>query len=497
MQSEGTDSPHMNAEEFQRLGRMFLEWIPRYLDEVESMPITPLGNPGDVRAALPETPPTTAESLEDVFRDLDTIVVPGLTHWQSPNWFAYFPCNHSYPSILGELACAGIGIQGMLWATSPACTEVESLMMDWMLEALGLPEKFRTAPRNEPRGSCQGGGVIQDTASSATLCALLAARERATDGVAGREGISACAPLCAYASEHAHSSVEKACGIAGIGRSALRNVPTDEDHRMRPDALAQMIEADLAAGRVPFFVCSTAGTTASGAVDPTAEIAEITRKHGAWLHLDGAMYGAAAIAPEFRWVLDAAEHCNSVCVNAHKWLFTNFDCDLFWVDDRKALTRAMGIMPEYLRNQPTESGEVIDYRDWQIPLGRRFRALKLWFVLRHYGLEGLQALVREHVAIAQEFADMIDADEYFLRVASSPLSLVCIQHVDGDAATEKAMEAVNATGLARLSHAKLDDQYVLRVAIGQSRTTLEHVHQLYSLLRDAARGVSTTTSAGQ
>ena len=487
----------MDAEDFKRLGQMFLEWIPRYLDDVEGMPVGHKCLPGEVRAALPKTPPATGEALENVFKDLDSIIVPGLTHWQSPNWFAYFPCNHSYPSILGELLCAGLGIQGMLWATSPACTEVESLMMDWMLDALGLPEKFRTAPMDDPHGSCKGGGVIQDTASSATLCALLAARERATDGVSGRDGMAACPPLRAYSSEHAHSSVEKACGIAGLGRSALRLVETDHNQCMQTEALARMMREDKANGLTPFFVCSTAGTTASGAVDPTTEIAEICREYGAWLHLDGAMYGAAAIAPEYRWVLDGAEHCDSICVNAHKWLFTNFDCDLFWVADRKALTRAMGIMPEYLRNQSTDSGDVIDYRDWQIPLGRRFRALKLWFVLRYYGLNGLQTLIREHVAMAQEFAEMIDTDELLVRQAPSPLSLVCFSHVDGDAATEQLMDTINASGKARLSHARLDNKYVVRVAIGQSRTTLDHVHSLYSMLREAARGISTTTSAGQ
>lgn len=497
MSLDSSANPHMNAEDFQHLGKLLLEWIPGYLDDVETLPVSPLIAPGDVRAALPATPPESGEALEKSLDDLNSVIIPGLTHWQSPNWFAYFPCNHSYPSILGELVCAGLGVQGMLWATSPACTEVESLMMDWMLDALGLPEKFRTAPRNDPRGTCPGGGVIQDTASSATLCALLAARERATDGVSGRDGLASCQPLVAYTSEHAHSSVEKSCGIAGIGRASLRLIETDENQRMRPEVLAELMQEDVDQGRIPFFVCSTAGTTASGAVDPTAQIADICEKHGAWLHLDGAMYGAAAVAPEFRWVLDSAERCDSVCVNAHKWLFTNFDCDLFWVADRTALTRALGIMPEYLRNKQTESGDVIDYRDWQIPLGRRFRALKLWFVLRHYGLEGLRLLIREHVSMAQEFAEMIDADELLFRAAPSPLSVVCIAHVDGDEASEKLMDIINASSKARLSHARLDGKYVIRVAIGQSNTTLNHVENLYSMLREAARGISTTTSAGQ
>lgn len=478
---------HLSGDDFETLGAEFLSWIRTYLDDAESRSIGPNVAPGDVRAALPSAPPQTGEDLANVFKDLDSIIAPGLTHWQHPSWFAYFPCNHSYPSILGELVSAGLGIQGMLWETSPACTELESHVMDWMLDALGLPKKFRTAPRNDPRGQCVGGGVIQDTASSGVLCALVAARDRATGGAAGQDGLRACPPLVAYTSDQAHSSVEKACVVAGLGRSALRLIPTDDEFRMDPAKLAEAMAHDKAEGRIPFFVSATAGTTASGAVDPTRAIAECCANHGAWLHLDAAMFGAAAVAEEYRWVLDGAETCDSICVNAHKWLFTNFDCDLFWVADRAALTSALSIMPEYLRNQATDSGAVIDYRDWQIPLGRRFRSLKLWFVIRHYGLDGLADLVREHVAIAQEFADMIDADANLRRVAPSPLSLVCIKHVEGDERTKAVLDELNATGKVRMTHAKLGDEFVIRVSIGQSRTTLEHVESLYSMLREAAR----------
>ena len=476
--------PHMDAATFERLGDATLRWITNYLDRAETLPVASTVEPGSVRRAFPVSPPEHGGSIEDLLDVVDEKIMPGLTHWQSPNWFAYFPCNHSFPSILGEMLAAGLGTQGMIWATSPACTELESLMMDWALEILGLPDRFRTGPRDDSgRSDLPGGGVIQDTASSATLCSLLAARERATDGVAGRDGVTACPPLVAYTSEHAHSSVEKACGMAGIGRANLRLVPADpETHAMRPDELERLMDEDVAAGRIPFYVCTTCGTTSSGAIDDTAAISEITRRHGAWLHLDGAMFGVAAVCPEFRWVLDGAEHSDSVCVNPHKWLFTNFDCDLFWVADRRALTRALGIMPEYLRNAPSESGQVIDYRDWQVPLGRRFRALKLWLVFQHYGAEGLRTALRDHIAIAQEFADMIDADPDWIRCAPSPISLVCIRHRDGDERTRSVLEAINASGEAMLSHTKLDGQYVIRVSIGQTRTRLEHVHRLFETL---------------
>ncbi len=479
-------TPHLPAADFEKLGGELLRWITNHLDTADHRPVTAPVKPDEIYRRFPVSPPETGESLERLPAELDELVVPGITGWQNPNWFAYFPCNHSYPSVLGELLSAGLGIQGMLWNTSPACTELESLVMDWSLEAFGLPDRFRTMPRDPDGPPCHGGGVIQDTASSATFCALLAARERVTDGVAGRDGLSACPPLVAYTSEHAHSSIEKACTMSGIGRANLRLVPSDpESFAMDVDALEKMMKEDADAGRIPFFICSTCGTTSSGAIDPTAKIVEIAREHGAWVHLDGAMFGVAAIAPEWRWTLDGAAECDSICVNPHKWMFTNFDCDLFWVADRRALTRAMGTMPEYLRNAPSESGQVIDYRDWQVPLGRRFRALKLWLVYRHYGLEGIREAFRDHVAMSQEFADMIDADPDWIRVAPSPLSLVCIRHKDGDQRTKSVLETINASGEAMLSHTKLHGEYVIRVSIGQTWTRLEHVHALLERLRSA------------
>ena len=331
------------------------------------------------------------------------MILPGVTHWQSPNFFAFFPANTSGPAILGDLISSGLGVQGMLWVTSPACTELETHVMDWMADLLALPERFKS--------SSSGGGVIEDSASSATLCALLAARERATGLAANERGPDG--RLVAYTSSQAHSSVEKAVKIAGIGRQNLRLIEVDENFAMRPERLREQMQKDRQAGLQPFFVVATLGTTSSNAFDPLAEIGEICRQEGAWLHVDGAMAGVAAICPEYRALFAGLELADSYCTNPHKWMFTNFDCDCFFVASRADLIRALSILPEYLRNQATESGAVIDYRDWQVPLGRRFRALKLWFVIRYYGVQGLQHHIRQHVALAQEFAGWVAAAQDF------------------------------------------------------------------------------------
>jgi len=428
---------------------------------------------------LPASPPTRAESFDAVLADLDAIVVPGLTHWQSPDFFAYFPANTSGPSILGELAAAGLGVQGMLWSTSPACTEVETLVLDWMVELLGLPARFLSTGA--------GGGVIEDSASSATLCAVLAARHRATaDGAPLSE-------LVAYASADAHSSVAKAIRVAGLAEDQLRLVDVDAVRALDVEHLAQLVAGDVDAGKRPFFVCATVGTTSTMAVDPVAAIASVTAESGAWLHVDAAMAGAAGVVPELRWIHDGVDRVDSWCMDPHKWLFTNFDCDVLFVADRAALTSALGIMPEYLRNAASESGDVIDYRDWQVPLGRRFRALKLWFVIRHYGAEGLAHHLRRHVELAKGFAARVDADDRFVLAAPPQLNLVCLRVADddplaGDAETGRVMSAVNESGRALLSHTRVDGRFVIRVSIGQTHTEQEHVDGLWGLLDAAADG---------
>ena len=468
----------MDAQEFRTNAHALVELIANYIENIEQRPVSSTVQPGDVRRQLPEHPPTEPEPFDAVLADVQNIVMPGLTHWQHPNFFAYFPGNSSYPSILAELLSAGLGVQGMSWVTSPACTEVETLMLDWMQELLDLPTKFHSTSDN-------GGGVIQGSASEATLSSILAARWRATNGDVNVDGDTS--KLIAYTTSQSHSSIEKGLRIAGIGTKNVRIVPHDENFAMRVDELERMIEADEKAGLTPFWVCSTHGTTSSGAFDPTPEIAEITSKHGVWLHVDSAMHGIAALAPEHRWVNEGLEGADSYCTNPHKWMGINFDCDLFWVADRAALLGALSILPEYLRSAAAQTGAAIDYRDWQIPLGRRFRALKLWFAIRTEGTAHFQSMIRRHVGLAQEFASWVGADDRFEVVAPHPLNLVCLRvggtsPEDGDARTDALIEAANATGKALFTRTVLDGRSVLRMSIGGRTTDRPHVESAWGLL---------------
>lgn len=449
---------HMTPEEFRTYGRAAVDWVADYLGRVGDLPVASRVAPGEIRAALPPSPPESGEPFEAMLRDVTEVVVPGLLHWQSPHFYGFFPCNTSAPAILGEILSAGLGIQGMLWATSPAATEVETHVLDWMVELLGLPERFR------------GHGVIQDSASSATLCALLAARERAG---------APYATLTGYTSTQAHSSVEKAWRIAGLDPALLRAVPVDATYAMDAGALAALMAEDEAAGLRPAFVVATVGTTSSNAMDPLTAI----DPRGAWLHVDAAMSGTAALCPEYRWIHEGLDRADSYCVNPHKWMFTTFDCDCFYVADPEALVRALSVVPEYLRNAASESGAVVDYRDWQVPLGRRFRALKLWFVIRHYGAEGLRHHVREHVALAQSFAAWVQEQDDLVLSVEPPLNLVCFRHRSGDAATQALLDGINGSGLAYVTHTRLGADLTLRVCVGAWQTRAEHVERLKSLIR--------------
>lgn len=472
------NSSHMSPEEFRHYGHAVVDWIADYHARIESFPVLSRVQPGEIRAKLPAGPPAKGETFDQILADVERIILPGVTHWQSPNFFAYFPANASGPGILGDLLSSGLGVQGMLWSTSPACTELETLVLDWLVPMLGLPEKFLSTGA--------GGGVIQDTASSASLCALLAARERATQFTANRKGCDG--RLVAYCSTQTHSSVEKAMKIAGLGSDNLRQTPVDGNFAMRPDALEKQIAGDVKAGLLPCFVCATVGTTSSCAIDPVREIARIAAAHKIWLHVDAAMSGTAAVCPEFRFIHDGVELADSYTFNPHKWMFTNFDCNCFYVADRKHLIQTLSILPEYLRNQATESGAVIDYRDWHIQLGRRFRSLKLWFVIRHYGVEGLQQHIREHVRLAQEFVGWVRGDARFEIAAPAKLNLVCFRLRSGDRANQLLMDRLNASGDLYLTHTKLDGKLTLRLCVGQTNTQARHVERAWQrILEETAK----------
>ncbi len=478
----------MTPDEFRRHGHQMIDWIADYLGDGEGdggshpgtvgrFPVQPSTRPGDVRALLPAHPPTAPESFDAVMADVEHVILPHITHWQHPSFFAYFPANSTFPSILGELLSAGLGVNGMSWVTSPAATEVETMMMDWMVELLGLPDRFLST-------SPTGGGAIQATASEATLTSIIAARWRATRGAVNADGDTT--RLVAYATAHAHSSIEKGLRIAGIGTDRLRFIEVDDTYAMRPDALRRAIDDDLDRGLLPFWVCAALGTTSSTAFDPVPEIGAIAGEHALWLHVDGAMSGIATLAPEQRWLNDGMELADSYCTNPHKWMGVNFDCDLFWTADRAALLGGLSILPEYLRSQAAEAGRAIDYRDWGIPLGRRFRALKLWFTLRCEGVEVVRTMIRTHIALAQELAGWVRADDRFEVVAPHPQNLVCLRLVGDDSLTDALIDRANASGEALFTRTVLDGHSVLRFSIGGRLTERHHVVAGWALLRRIA-----------
>jgi len=470
------NSSQAAAEELRRDGQAALKWIADYLERAPELPVLAQVKPGEILSHLPQHPPRTGQPFAELLQNLDRSILPGVTHWQSPNFFAYFPANSSPPSVVGELLSAGLGVQGMLWATSPACTELEIRVLDWLVEMLGVPSEFLSTGA--------GGGVIQDSASSANLCAMLAGRERATQFASNEDGCDQ--RLTAYTSAQAHSSMEKAIKIAGIGRKNLRLIEVDESFAMRPAALASAIQRDKAAGRVPCFVGATVGTTSTMAFDPLPEIGTICREHNVWLHVDAAMAGTAALCPELRWIHRGLELADSYCFDAHKWMFTNFDCTCFYVRDRKALTESLAITPEYLRNTASASGSVVDFRDWHVPLGRRFRALKLWCVICSYGIERLQEKVGKHVELAQNFAAWVKADARFEVMAPATLNLVCFRLKADDAANERLLQALNASGKMYLSHTRLHGKFVLRLCVGQTYTEEEHVRGAWEQIQALA-----------
>jgi aromatic-L-amino-acid decarboxylase len=456
---------HMTPEEFRENGYAVIDWIADYMERVEEYPVLPDVKPGETASKIPDQAPETSDGFASMLADLDTVVMPGVTHWQSPNWFAYFPANVSGPSILAELAASGLGQQGMLWSTSPATTEIESKVLDWLVDLMGVPQEWKSAG--------PGGGVIQMSASDATHAALVVARHRRSDDASADR-------MVVYVSNQAHSSIEKGCTVAGIGH--CRNIDVDDSFALDPDALRIAISKDLADGLTPIAIVSAVGTTATTAVDPLEKIADIAQQYGLWHHVDAAYAGTAMVCDEFRRYQPGLEHVDSYTFNPHKWMMVNFDCSVLWVADREHLIDTMSIVPPFLRNAASDAGEVIDYRDWHVPLGRRFRALKLWWVIRYYGAAGLRAMVRDHVDLADKLATWVELDDRFELFAPHPFGLVCFTHVDGNEATRRLADDLNTTGNVAVTPSEIDGTWFIRVSIGQTHTDYRHVENLWQLI---------------
>jgi aromatic-L-amino-acid decarboxylase len=456
---------HMPTEEFRRHGHEVVDWMADYLERVGTLPVIPEVKPGDILAMLPDRAPESPEDFSVLMADLDRVVVPGLMGWQHPGFFAYFPGNISPPAVLAEMVTASLGQQGMMWSTSPAATEVEMRVLDWLVELLGLPQDWKM--------SGPGGGVIQVSASDATHTALAVARHRAQEGAALDD-------LVAYTSSQAHSSIEKGARVAGFRH--LRLVEVDGHFAMRPGALERAITEDRAAGLTPTFVCSSIGTTGTTAVDPVRRVGEVARQEGLWHHVDAAFAGSAMICPEFRHHQDGLELVDSYVFNPHKWLLTNFDCSVFYVADRQPLLKALSILPPYLRGSASDGAVVVDYRDWHLSLGRRFRGLKLWWVLRSYGAEGLRRFIRNHVSLAQSLAARVSEHPRLVLIAPVPFSLVCFRHIEGNEATRSLAEAINRSGHSFVTPSSIDETFFIRVSVAQAQTDEEQVDRLWELV---------------
>jgi aromatic-L-amino-acid/L-tryptophan decarboxylase len=461
----------MPPEEFRRFGHEAVDWIAEYLSHPESYPVLPKREPGQLAALLPGSAPEQGEPMERVLEDFRRLIVPAVTHWNHPGFLAYFANTAPGPGILGELLAAALNCNAMLWKTSPAATELEQVVLDWLRAWMGLPRGWF--------------GIIYDTASTSSMHAIAAAREMA-DPEARTLGASR--GLTLYTSEQAHSSIEKGAMAIGIGQQNVRKIAVDPEFRMRPEALAAAIESDVAAGRRPFCVAATVGTTSTTSIDPLPAIAEICERYGLWLHVDAAYAGSAAIVPELRHILDGAERADSLVVNPHKWLFTPVDLSAFYTRRPEILRRAFSLVPEYLRT--AEDARAVNYMDYGVPLGRRFRALKLWFVMRYYGRQHLAQIIREQIAWAQELARAVEADARFELAAPAPLSVVCFRYRGTDEDNRRLLEAVNATGQFFLSHTVLHGKYTLHLAIGNMGTRREHVMRAWEMVRRAAAALA-------
>ncbi len=468
----------MDTQEFRKQAHRAADWIADYYSSIGERRVKPAVKPGEIAAQLPAAAPEHGEPMDAIFADFERILMPGITTWQHPNFFAYFPANSSAPAMLAEMLVTGLAVNCMLWQTSPAGTELETRVLEWLRDAMKLPREWA--------------GSIQTTASEATLTAFLAARERALDWRGNRAGLSAAPRFTAYCSEEAHTSVDKAAAIAGIGIDNLRKISSDAHFAMRPDALESAIADDLAAGARPLVVVATLGTTGVGGMDPLHKIGEICRRHGLWLHVDAAWAGSALLLPECRAMADGAELADSFLFNPHKWMLTNFDASVFYVRDRGTLTRTFEILPEYLKT--AEDTQVINYRDWGIPLGRRFRALKLWFVLRSYGLEGIRAMLRQHIEWTARVAGLMSGHADFEVVTPPTLALFSFrcrpkgmpEGKELDALNARLLAALNDSGKAYFTQTRVRGRYVIRFCIGSPQTEWRHIEQTWRLIQQTA-----------
>ena len=468
----------MNNDEFRKQAHQFVDWMGDYYEEVEKYPVKSKVKPGEVGARIPPSPPSRGEGMEKIFKDFKDIIIPGITHWQSPNFFAYFTANSSYPSVLAEMLTATLGAQCMIWETSPAATELEEKVMDWLKQMLGLPAIMN--------------GVIQDTASTSTLVAILTARERASGYQINADGFTNHLNMKVYCSSETHSSIEKAVKIAGMGKENLVKIAVKENLGMDPKKLRAALADDARKGNLPTCVIATLGTTSTLAMDPLEEIANICKEFKAWLHVDAAMAGSAMVLEKYRYLLKGIEHVDSFVFNPHKWMFTNFDCSAYFVKDAKALKRTFEIMPEYLKTE--SDNKVNNYRDWGIQLGRRFRALKLWFVIREYGTKGIAKTIANHISLAEKFEQKVKEHPHFELMAPRSLNLVCFRyHPDGN--KEKKLNELNETLLSKLNdsgkifitHTKINGQYTLRMVIGQTNVSGRHVDMAWKMIKETAR----------
>jgi len=468
----------MDLNEFRKHGHEMVDWMANYFENIENLPVRSTVNPGDIIKMLPAEAPTEAEPFEAIMKDFNNIIMPGITHWQHPGWHGYFTANNSYPSILAEMLTSTLGAQCMSWLTSPAATELEENVMLWLAKMIGLPDNFT--------------GVIQDTASTATLVSLLTAREKATGMSTNSNGFYNFRPFTIYCSTEAHSSIERAVKIAGFGKDYLRKIEVDEFYALRTDKLKLAIEKDIKDGFEPLAVVAAIGTTGSTAIDPLDEIGQICKKYNIWLHVDAAWAGTALLLPEMRYMIKGIENVDTFVFNPHKWMFTNFDCTAYFVKDKGTLIQTFEILPEYLKTK--EGSSVNNYRDWGIQLGRRFRSLKLWFVIRSFGVKGLQGKIKTHIDWANEFAGWIEKTKNFEILAPSPLATVCFRLKPETGLSEDVLnqlnaqfiEAINQTGKIFISHTKLNGKFTLRFVVGQTNTEYHHIENAWQIIKDTS-----------